>query len=381
MFVDESFEPSPDHGWSREVRPVEGATIIPPTNMLAFPTCGVLDSSGTDLPEAAIYRSSAEGRLRRMMLPPKPAQGPVARLSGTHLWGGQIFNHFGHFLTESISRLWAVADHPADSIVFVGRHKEMTDLQQWHRNFLTMAGIDLPVRLITEPTQVERLLVPGQGFGLGPIARGTPEFRAFGHRLAEQIEPKGDDRIYISRTRQGKKGRALNEVQIEDNMRRNGYGIYYPERHSLAEQLAQYRKASHIVGLDSSAFHLAGLIARPGQKIAIILRRNMSAYYNIQRQFEGMTGTSPDILNVLEGDWMPEKHKGASRLSWGQLDHAALARLLAERGYIDSADDWHLPTETQKEGALQGLAKHMGGAAMKFVPADTPIDQQMAGRH
>ncbi|MDO5705367.1 MAG: glycosyltransferase 61 family protein [Paracoccus sp. (in: a-proteobacteria)] len=379
MFVDQSLQPDPDQGWSREIRPVEAATICPAADMLAFPTCGVLDGDGRDVPEAAIYRTTPDGRLRRMMLPPRPVEGPVQQLAGTHLWGGQIFAHFGHFLTESISRLWSVQGQAADSLLFVGRHKNMTDLHKWHLNFLEMAGIDLPVRLITEPVQVERLLVPGQGFGLGPIARGTPEFRAFGRRLADRIEPKGAEKIYISRTRQGKKGRALNEVQIEDNMRRHGYEIYYPERHSLTEQFAQYRKATHVVGLDSSAFHMCGMVARPDQKFAIILRRNMGAYYNIQRQIEGMTGQRPDIINVLEGDWMPQRHKAASRLSWGQLDHAQLARRLADGGFIDSADNWTLPTEAQKQAALAGFANHMKGP-VKFTPIQTPVDDLMSGK-
>ena len=367
-------EPHPHEGWSREVVRLENATIWPAGKLQRHPVCGVLDKHDKDVPESAIYRG-----LTRMMMPAIRKSDSPAKLKGRHIWGGQVFAHFGHFLCESIARLWAARLHEADSIVFIGRHEDLRRFSPWQERFLELMDLKLPVQILTEPTEVEELLVPGQGFGLGMIARGTPEFRNFMRPLADRVKADGSRRIYISRTHEGKKGRVLNELKMERNFEKLGYEIFHPQEHSLEEQLAHYASATHIIGLDSSAFHLCGFVARPEQKIGIILRRNMLAYYNIQRQLEGMMGHDPDIINALEGDWLTEKQKAPGRLSWGQVDHAELARQMAAAGYIDAPEDWEAPTEAEYEKALANYKKRMR-QPLKFVPVETPIHDVMAGR-
>lgn len=321
--VDAAFPvPEPDHGWSRDIISVSDATVWPAGPMKRIPICGVTHADGRDCPEAAIYRGDTR------MMAPVPAASlppPQARLAGTHLWGGQVFAHFGHFLTETIPRLWATRSSDAQSVIFIGKHEGLRQFSGWQLRFLELLGLDMPVTFVTEPTRVERLLVPGQGFGLGRIARGTPEFRAYIAQLRKTVRPAGAERIYISRTRTGKKGRVLNEFSIEQNLIAQGYVAYHPQLHSLDEQLSQYMAATHVIGLDSSAFHLMGMVAHPGQRAAIILRRNMMAYVNIERQLEGMMGRSPDVINVSGGLDAAGTEKGQSgKLGAGRSPQAGV---------------------------------------------------------
>ncbi|MBU3031276.1 glycosyltransferase family 61 protein [Paracoccus marinaquae] len=366
--------PEPDQGWSREVMTVDDAIVWPAGPMQRIPMCGITHADGRDCPEAAIYRGDT-----RMMAPVavETRPQPAARLPGTHLWGGQVFAHFGHFMTETIPRLWASTHAGVESIVFIGKHEQLQKFSPWQQDFLALLGMDLPVTFVTEPTRIERLMVPGQGFGLGRIARGTPEFRAFIGRLQDRIEPKGAERIYVSRTKTGKKGRVLNEYSIEQNLIAQGYTAYHPQDHSPAEQLAQYMAATHVIGLDSSAFHLLGFMARPGQRVAVVLRRNMMAYVNIQRQLEGMLGRSPDIINVLLGDWMPPRQKGANRESWGQVDHHRLVARLTDLGYLDRPEAWTYPDEKDFNIAFAKFRKRMGGEVV-FRPVEVPIEKIVA---
>lgn len=367
--------PQPDAGWSREMITVENATIWPAGPMKRVPTCGVTYPDGRDCPEAAIYRGDT-----RMMAAVDTSNRaePTAQLTGKHLWGGQVFAHFGHFLTETIPRLWAVENSDAESLVFIGKHEGLRAFSPWQQRFLDLLGVDMPITFISEPTRVEHLIVPGQGFGLGRIAHGTPEFRSFIGRLQGTIAANGAEKIYISRTKTGKKGRVLNEFSLEQNLIAQGYVAFHPQEHSLEDQLAQYKAASHVIGLDSSAFHLLALVARPEQRIAVILRRNMMAYINIERQLAGMLGRSPDIINMLVGDWMPPRQKKANRESWGQIDHQKLVARLTELGYLNKPEAWAYPNDKDFQIAYEKLRKRMGGEIV-FRPAEVPIEDIIAG--
>lgn len=364
--------PDPNSGWSREVVSLEKAIVVPDPTRGNSKLAGVLHE-GVDFPKAALFR----GSVRFFRAPPTPGSS-IKRLPGRHLWGGFLFHHFGHFLCESVSRLWAAQAVNFESIVFAPRTTDIKVLAKYQQQFIELLGVERQIQLIQEPSEIEELIVPGQGFGLGRIARGTPEFRAMAARLAERIEPAGAERIYISRAGVGGSGGILHESIIERNMAEAGYTIYHPQKHPLEAQLAQFKAATHIVGLDSSAFHLAGYVAHPSQRYCIVLRRNMTAFYNIVRQLEGFTGVRPDVVNVLKGDWMRPNKRKPNRLSVGEIDHAALGDRLLALGYIGSAGEWIGPTKDQYAAAVQGIRKKMGPDAV-FRPVEKPAESLVFG--
>lgn len=365
--------PHPEKGWSREVRVLPDAVVIPDATRGNSKVCGVLDN-GNEVLETNLFRWE-----QRFFRKPDAPEGDIETLPGRHMWGGYVFHHFGHFLCESTARLWAARSENVDSIVFAPRTSDIRKLASYQMRLLELLGVDLPVRLIDAPTRVEELVIPGQGFGLGVIARGTPEFRAMMADMAARIEPQGDARIYISRTGVGGSGGILNEDVIEANMARCGYTIYHPQRHSLDAQLAQYKAATHIVGLDSSAFHLAGFVAHAGQRYGIVLRRNMGAYYNLQRQVESFGSTTPDIINALVGDWMPAGKRKPNRLSMGEIDHAALGQRLKDLGYIAPDAEWHVPDADVYDQSVARIKRKLGADA-ELRPIAERIEVQMAGQ-
>ena len=340
--------PHPDHGWSRGVTVVENAVVVPPRSFGEHPVCGVWGPDG-DVPEAAHWRD--EKRVPRPLAePPEPA----ARLSGTHLFGGFLFGHFGHFVVESLARLWLTSE-PAQGWLFLPRRVHIKGVQRLHRPFFNLLAPEMPVSLLREPVAVERLVIPGQGFGLGAIARGTPEFRAMLRLWTARIRSNGPRRIYVSRSALGGQGGVLNETAIERNLASEGYAIMHPQTMTLREQLIWYKSASHVLGLDGSAFHLLGLVARPEQTIGIILRRSTGDYANIAAQIEGMQGHPPAVIDALRANWMPPDRANPNFLSTGELDHAALAERLEAGGFIAKAQAWRAPEEAEVEEAIRAV--------------------------
>lgn len=370
--------PDPAGGWSRATRRVPGAVVLPPATSALVQACGVLDAQGRFCAASATWRG-----LRATMVAPAAPPAPVAHLAGRHLWCGQLWSHFGHFLCESLARLWALdvlGNDLPDSLVFVPKRPVTADeaaadpapgnavLMRFQRDCLDLLGVTIPVTLIDRPTAVEELIVPGQGFGLGAISTATPEFRAFiGARFAPDVAPEGGERLYLARSALGgREGGALLEERLEENLAREGYEICHPQQHAIADQVARYRAARAVVGLDGSAFHLFAFAGQPGQagrpdrRAAIILRRNSQVYRPLAAHVGAFTGVPPAIIAALSADWVPEGRGRAGRYSFGQLDFPALAAGLHAAGFIAGSEGWHWPRWREQKAAIAAIEADQG---------------------
>lgn len=258
------------------------------------PACGVLDEGGAPLPMARTLLSGS-----RFTPDPAPPEATPARLAGRWLFAGVGRHHFGHFLLEATPRLWAL-DHleaRPDGILLLpmaGRDIAAV-LRRRLGPLLDLLGQGLPVHLVMEPTEVETLIVPSQGFGHLDWTHGTPEARAYMRRHLSAIAPDGPERLYISRRRLKNPAQQVPyERQIEKWLSRAGFTIFHPERHSIPEQIAAYRAARVLLGPDGSAFHLAPFVAHPEARIGLIQRRTRQPVFDaIKRQIGGFAGITP----------------------------------------------------------------------------------------
>lgn len=366
--------PLPDAGWSREIVTIKNAIICPPTAMSMRPSCGVWSADGD-----CLHASTWRDKMRLTMGPTERVE-PTSRLSGRHMWGGLFYGHFGHFMTETMSRCWAFDREDIESVIFVPKHGKLTHFAGYRVDYWNLLGITAPPQVAMEPIEVEELLVPGQGFGLGPIARGTPEFHATMRRLTDNLPTDEPRKIYISRTKFYGRGGILAEAVVEENMAREGYTIMHPERMPLVDQLRFYKSATHIVGVDSSAFHIAGMVAEPSKQFVFVLRRDNNAHDAIAAQIEGMTGRPPHIINALQAQWMDPGQARSNHLSWGELDYQHLARELDRMGFISDAGAWVVPTQAQIDDSVAYANSRFEGPDLIRYPIETPQMTGQAGR-
>lgn len=336
--------PMPHDGWSKDRLTLDDAVIVPPQESRPRTPSGVWHNGG-DVPQAAIWRHD-----QRMSLALEQEPVPEAELAGTYLFGGMFYGHFGHFITESIARFWA-AGPGIDGILFTPKHQTLTHFKKPHRELFKIFGLDREPKVIPQPTRVERLIVPGQGFGLGEIAAGTVEFRDFIGRTVRQIPANGPEKIYISRTRYIAPGGLLAEQVLERNLEAAGYTPVYPETLGWGDQLALYRSARQIISLDTSALHMAGMAAGPDTNIAIIIRRNNFESKSMQTQLESFTGRKPTVINSLTAEYL-EGGKRPNHNSWGQADFAEMRARLVETGFINADTPWEIPSEATLEDAV-----------------------------
>ncbi|WP_244459986.1 glycosyltransferase 61 family protein [Roseomonas fluvialis] len=207
--------------------------------------------------------------------PAPPAAPPALRWSGPHLYAGVVFGQFGHFVAESLSRLWAMRAAPEAALVW-HRHPAWTapGLSRWQQDVLALAGLGGRThRFIDAPVVVDDILVPEQGHVMGHVlhpaqvrALGVHPFRA----------PQAGRRLWVSRSALAKaNGMIEREDELEALLRDRRWEVVHPERRDVAAQLALYEDAEILAGFEGSAFHLL-LMGRDIRARVLLLDRRLA---------------------------------------------------------------------------------------------------------
>jgi hypothetical protein len=325
---------------------------------------GLFDRDGQFLPEGHCHRY-ADGPITVAPVVPR-LDGPIERLPGRWLYGGLFYGHFGHFLCETTSRLWALPMlGEVDGIVFLPKHRMTHERRQIRQQapFLEALGLGgLEIRAPQAPVAVESLAVPPQGFGIGKLIAGRPEHRAFMRdRLGAGIAAEGPADIYVSRARlPTKRGSVLLETRIEALMEAAGYTVFHPQEHDLPTQLARWKAARRIVALDGSALHLAAMLAGPGTRVAILNRGPSHNIEDYLLQFRSFAGIEPLRIEAVSGFYHPSGRRVVKRETHALLDFPAIGAALAEAGFIPHARGWTAPEAAELAEAAAGLAARIG---------------------
>lgn len=343
--------PNPVGGWSCQIARLKHPVVVPPVHRSHVQPSGVLSAEGQVVPHAATWRGA------RLLTPPPARPDKAERLPGRWLWGGVLWRYFPHFVTESVTRLWALEHIDTsrfDGILFTPKNPANSDpLPGFHREFLSLMGCELPIHEARDPCVPDQLIVPGQGFGLGDISRGTDRFiEAVALRFGQEIAPEGPEKLYVSRSRLGAgRGALLGEARLEEYLAAEGYEIFHPQAHSLTEQVARYKAARQIVAAEGSALHFLAFAARPDQQVAMILRRRSGATQHISAHLESFSGRAPLWIETLRRAWLPEGEV-RKRLAVGEPDFAGVQAALIANGFVAPGPVWQQPEEHEMQAAL-----------------------------
>lgn len=191
----------------------------------------------------------------------------------TVIFGGIYFGVFGHLLTECISRLWWILENEKDSDIPIVIMSISPKTKNWNLMF-ELLGIDMKrVRLITEPTQFKKMIVPKQAVRLW--SDYTDKYTVLYDYLRQHTTPSNYDKIYLTRT-QLDKNDGINEEYYENFFEQRGYQVIAPEQHTLSEQIAFLAGAKEVVCTEGTLSHLA-LFCRDGTNLTILRRASDSS--------------------------------------------------------------------------------------------------------
>ncbi len=328
--------PHPDGGWTESIEKADDVVIVPPVETGFVQRAGLLHADGSYLANGALWRNG-----RSLTTKPTMPEGDLPLRKGTWLWAGVLWMHFGHFLVESTSRLWALNQikDKIDGILYIPKRPRNGDeVLDIHREFAALMGTEMPVICVDKPERVERLIVPGQGVGLGKMVSGTDSYRkAISKRFAKKVKADGPEKLYISRSKlPAGRGTLVGEAELEENLIRQGYTIYHPQKHDLTSQIATYKAAKQILAAEGSALHLLAMVASPKTQIGMVVRRPSGATQQLIRHVESFSGRAPEVITTLARSWKPAED-AKPRMWMGELDMPALEQELTAAGFIKPA--------------------------------------------
>lgn len=215
------------------------------------------------------------------------------------IYAGTVIWHYGHFLTESISRMWyALKDEtlpilyteatreliagPATSSAVIHRAEEpkysirerasdrpggsskspeAADAGNFVDDFLDFAPFDRNrLTSFENPVYLEEIVIPHPSFTLNKEC--FSEHRTLPGGVAEKalqrIPDETSQPLYLSRTRLGKDN-SLREIEnediLEEILREKNCLIVYPEQLTLKEQIRLINRHRVVVGVCGSALH------------------------------------------------------------------------------------------------------------------------------
>jgi hypothetical protein len=187
------------------------------------------------------------------------------------LYLGLLHPHYGHFITESLSRAWALAllDPELHKYSFYfDVHNNKVDYNRdlgWAYYILSCLHVPKDrIILGTHQCSIRRLVVPSQSLTLhrscSPLAHASiwnkiciSNDKAFVDRLAGSSYSQG---IFISRSLLARNKRAMIcEPLLEDLAQSKGLKVIHPQQLSIQQQIKVYSSASTIIGQAGSGLH------------------------------------------------------------------------------------------------------------------------------
>lgn len=190
------------------------------------------------------------------------------------IWGGYHASHFGHFLLESLARLWisAYSKHP----IIWSNYWPLSF--EWQKNIIEILDIKNELIQCSTPTRFKGVIVPSPGLIFDNYI--NKDYLQFTQKYEfDNVSTPRYSKIWISRSSQ-KNRAALNEEQLELKLVALGWYILKPEEYSIKMQLEILSGADVLAGIEGSAFHLLILLKHVKCKV-LLIRRTKSIIYDL----------------------------------------------------------------------------------------------------
>lgn len=207
---------------------------------------GVYDSDYSFIKESSFTRYGLD------MITPNPDKIVTKKLYGSYIYGGYLFNHYGHFILESLSRIWSYHKYQYP-IIWTGIHPGIVKFSNLHIDTLKVLKIKDYI-LNTTNTWVENLIIPYPGLTI-PDTLTNDYINSMG-----VISCKNNtitDRIWLSRVGlDNPQPQNIDyEYDLQISLEKLGWKIFYPHKYPIYTQLDTICKAKILAGFESSAFH------------------------------------------------------------------------------------------------------------------------------
>jgi len=248
----------------------KGVALCPPANRLELNF-----SAGLAYPER--YPDYARHKRTGIVCDQMSQDFPkdARRLQGRYIYGGFVLNHYGHFIAESLGRLWITSqkEFVGLTVLFL-----ISKEDQYIKPFIedAMSHFRLPYRILTENVIVDELIIAEAGKQMRlPARAGYLDWLGTIGLPKDFKDNQSPPKICVLRGHLTA-GKIAGEAKVEEILVKAGYYALRPEKYSFSDQLKYYFNAKKIVFSEGSAIHMCDLLPYINADVAVINRRPLS---------------------------------------------------------------------------------------------------------
>lgn len=196
----------------------------------------------------------------------------------TVVYCGRMIGQWGHFLLETVTRLWFFLehDHPSYEYILIVRENTGPPVLDNFHEFLSLLGISDRLRFLSVPTRFETVLIPERSFQYRRFF--SPHYQRIMNRVILNASRDSSDidysgKIFLSRSVFSKAQDTEIGLQYLDHFfEKNGYMLLYPERVRLRELICLLNRASCLASESGTVAHNM-LFCSGSQDVFIIERQ------------------------------------------------------------------------------------------------------------
>lgn len=225
------------------------------------------------------------------------------------VWGGPIIDHYGHFLCESVSRLWPLLDnqgHASCPVVLPTRRTRPRFVSEWLSAF-GLSEVQLPTdRLV----RFQNVAIPEPAWKLN--AWLAPEMRDIHLQARRGLEVSPGSKqqvVWLSRSKLDHARRPYDEALLEWLLADYVTPIC-PESETLSKQVSVFEASNVVVGVVGSAFHTILMCWRVPTCVYLCPNRFQSAHVVQNQVVNGQVIYLPTLSTIrLNRGLRARKHK------------------------------------------------------------------------
>ena len=184
----------------------------------------------------------------------------IKPLQGSYVYIGPIVNHYGHFLTECISRLWYVINSTQKDTFLLFHGNPNVFKVDYIKSFFDLLNIDHERLIILDrPALLSNVVIPCPSMSnraeIYQIHKLSTQIAAqnalVGRRIQKTTQP-----LYLSRKNLNRGQRKnVNERELEKHLLDNKIRVIDPQTLDLNQQIYLFNKHKIIIGPIGSAHH------------------------------------------------------------------------------------------------------------------------------
>lgn len=200
---------------------------------------------------------------------------PEVTVDAPAFFAGYLFSAYGHFILESLSRLWALKRCSSErTIWFAYNSVARRDLEQYQKEILAALGVRNGIRFIDRATLFRDCIVPPAGTAIDSFFIKEQE-EALAYHACDMIRGK---KTFLSRSLFARNRGCRNECVIDTVLHKHGWNVVYPEKMSFAEQIGEIASSEIVFCISGSALHSIVFLKKPRQKFIVVPRVHGQTY-------------------------------------------------------------------------------------------------------